>query len=379
MNEKLSINLKSFRRKLSSRIVGRFFIEIAVFTIAIMLIYLLGWRIFHLRTWHGNEFLYPFLHFLNLRSELFIILILFIGFVIIFLRAWSKPLRYLEDIINATENIFNAKGLLIQLPQELKEVEVQMNEIKLNIEYAERTAKEAEQRKNDLVVYLAHDLKTPLTSVVGYLTLLRDEGEISQELQDKYLSIALNKSERLEDLINEFFEITRFNLTNITLEMGEVNLTRMVEQLIFEFKPMLDDKNLDCVLEIQNDLHDDVQGDIHIKCDIDKMQRVLDNLLRNAVNYSFEDSTIIISIKELNDKIEIKFTNQGHTIPRDKLNRIFEQFYRLDSARGTAQGGSGVGLAISKEIIELHKGIITAFSEDEMIEFMIHIPSNTIQ
>lgn len=93
-----------------------------------------------------------------------------------------------------------------------------------------------------MIMYLAHDLKTPLSSVIGYLTLLKDESQMSKELREKYLSISLDKAERLEDLINEFFEITRFNMSNITLQYTKINLTRMLEQLIYEFKPMLKEK-----------------------------------------------------------------------------------------------------------------------------------------
>lgn len=111
-----------------------------------------------------------------------------------------------------------------------------------------RAAKEAEQRKNDLVTYLAHDLKTPITSVIGYLTLLRDEPQISEEIRSRYMNIALDKAERLDDLINEFFEITRFNLSHISLEKKQINLSLMLQQLTYEFQPMLAEKNLTCSL-----------------------------------------------------------------------------------------------------------------------------------
>ena len=170
----------------------------------------------------------------------------------------------------------------------------------------------------------------------------------------------------MEELINEFFEITRFNLSNITLEYSKVNLTRLLEQLTFEFKPMLADKNLECVLEIEPDLM--------IMCDVDKIQRVFDNLLRNAVNYSFEDEKIEISATKDESDIHIKFSNKGNTIPKEKLSRIFEQFYRLDSARSSKSGGAGLGLAIAKEIVELHSGKISARSEDEVVEFEVVLP-----
>ena len=252
------------------------------------------------------------------------------------------------------------------MPSELTVTEKKINHIKHTLEQRKLATELAEQRKNDLVVYLAHDLKTPLTSVIGYLTLLRDESQISEELREKYLSISLEKAERLEDLINEFFEITRFNLSDITLEYSRVNLTRLLEQLTYEFKPMLLEKNLKCELEITSN--------VMLKCDVNKMRRVFDNLLRNAVNYSFDDGTIHIVATQNENNLSIKFTNCGNTIPQEKLERIFEQFYRLDTARSSRSGGAGLGLAIAKEIVELHNGTITAKSENEVIEFEVTIP-----
>lgn len=216
------------------------------------------------------------------------------------------------------------------------------------------------------MVYLAHDLKTPLTSVIGYLTLLRDEEQISEKLRQKYLNISLEKAERLEDLVNEFFEITRFNITNIQLEYSRIDLTRMLEQIAFEFEPMLAEKNLRCVLH--------APPEFQIRLDADKMQRVFDNLMKNAVNYSFENEVIEIGVIPCETSVRVVFQNHGNTIPKEKLERIFEQFYRLDTARTSKSGGAGLGLAISKEIIELHKGKIHAESENERIVFEIELP-----
>ncbi len=296
----------------------------------------------------------------------FIPVVWIIGDIVLLYRLLKKVFFYIDVILKASSEMMDKEIEYIELPPELEAFEKQMNHLKRESEKNERLAHEAEQRKNDLVVYLAHDLKTPLTSVIGYLTLLRDENQISEELREKYLSISLEKAERLEDLINEFFEITRFNLSNLTLEYSRVNLTRLLEQLRYEFKPMFLEKNLDCVLEIP--------PDIMIKFDVNKMQRVFDNLLRNAVNYSFEDGRIYIVAEQEGDTMSIRFINQGNTIPKGKLERIFEQFYRLDTARSSRSGGAGLGLAIAKEIVELHGGTITARSEDEIIEFEVIIP-----
>ena len=211
--------------------------------------------------------------------DLYILLAIAIVFLIvlkIYLRGFTK---YFNEINKGIDTLIDENSGDVVLSSELVATEKKMNYIKHTIQQQKLAAELAEQRKNDLVVYLAHDLKTPLTSVIGYLTLLRDENQISEELREKYLSISLEKAERLEDLINEFFEITRFNLSSITLEYSRINLTRMLEQLVYEFKPMLLEKNLKCEL--------DIPPNIMIKIDANKMQRVFDNLLK----YSLQGTT----------------------------------------------------------------------------------------
>ena len=291
----------------------------------------------------------------------------FLASMWIYLRNFTK---YFYEINRGIDALIEENPGEVILSPELSLTERKINHIRHTLERRKSEAAVAEQRKNDLVVYLAHDLKTPLTSVIGYLTLLRDERQISEELREKYLSISLEKAERLEDLINEFFEITRFSLSSITLEYSNVNLTRLLEQLTYEFQPMLSEKNLTYSLEMERDMT--------LRCDVDQMQRVLDNLLRNAVNYSFEGGTIRIGASQEGEYMKIRFSNRGNTIPKEKLERIFEQFYRLDTARSSRSGGAGLGLAIAKEIVELHQGTIMARSEDERIEFEVTLPCGKI-
>lgn len=357
--------MKRFKRKLSLQIFRRFItttIVSFIITGLILIISLFGLR---QKIWYGTEPLYFLYDFLSRFRFMIIIFIYLAEFIAIFIYYWNKTLSYLEEVINATEEIYSSKDELISISPELLEVENNLNNIKFNLEKNERIARESEKKKNDLIVYLAHDLKTPLTSVIGYISLLRDEGEISPGLREKYLGIALDKAERLEDLINEFFEITRFNLSNLSLEKSKVNLKLMLEQIVFEFKPMLKDKDLE--------IHLSLEKDEFVRIDINKMQRVFDNLLRNAINYSFEGSIIDI-IVEMDHKLTIKVINSGDTIPKEKLDRLFEQFFRLDDSRGTSSGGSGLGLSIAKEIVKLHNGELTASSFDEIIEFKIEIP-----
>ena len=327
--------------------------------------------IYQQNIWYGYETFYKLLHFLDRNRSVFITGYLLTGLFAICLYNMKKLFRYLEQIIDATGELFKTDDQLITLPKDLSEIELRMNGLKLQVQKNQRAAKDAEQRKNDLVVYLAHDLKTPLTSVIGYLTLLQDEPQISDEIRSKYLTIALDKAERLcgtclEDLINEFFEITRFSLTHLTLERSKINLTRMLEQTIYEFAPMFQEKDLQCHLSTEDNLM--------LRCDPEKLQRVFDNLLRNAVNYSYEHSSILIHVTHDETQLSLVMENQGPAIPQEKLERIFEQFFRLDSARTSRNGGSGLGLAIAKEIVELHQGTITAESHDNTISFHVALP-----
>ena len=320
--------------------------------------------------WYPESRLYWFLVFIKDNLLFFSLIVFLIGWFIITYVYVSKPLAYLDELAGAAEKLVRPTGDPILLPGDLSYLEGELNRAREQALENARAAKDAEQRKNDLVVYLAHDLKTPLTSVIGYLTLLHEEKEISKETRERYISISLEKAERLEDLINEFFDITRFNLTEITLDCSRFNPARLLEQIVFEFGPMLAEKNLKCELDMRQDLT--------VQWDADKMQRVFDNLLRNAVNYSYPNSTIQILGTFEDGIIRIRFRNHGNTIPPEKLERIFEQFYRVDKARGSGTGGTGLGLAIAKEIVGHHNGTICAVSENEIIEFEVRIPSNPV-
>ena len=212
---------------------------------------------------------------------------------------------------------------------------------------------------------MAHDLKTPLTSVIGYLSLLNEEQEIPKKLQNKYIKIALDKALRVEELTNQFFEITRYNLNDIPLNKTNIDLVMLLDQLVEEFYPMLEERNLKLNITKPNILMHNADGD--------KLARAFGNLLKNAISYSYENTTITINMIENEENIEITFKNKGATIPEYKLERIFDKFYRADESRQTNNGGAGLGLAITKDIIELHNGTIEAKSEDEVIEFIVKL------
>ncbi len=275
-------------------------------------------------------------------------------------------IKYFTAINRGIDALVEENAGEVSLPPELLDTEKKINYIKHTLEQRKADAMLAEQRKNDLIVYLAHDLKTPLTSVIGYLTLLRDEPQISQELRCRYTGIALEKAERLEELINEFFDITRFNLTALTLETEHIYLSRMLEQITNEYDPILAEKELSW--------HTEIEPGIEMAGDVNKLVRVFDNLIRNAVNYSYPGTEIFFSAAIAGGQVRLLVKNHGRTIPEDKLAHLFEQFYRLDASRASATGGAGLGLAIAKEIVELHGGSITAASAEESITFTVMLP-----
>ena len=227
-------------------------------------------------------------------------------------------------------------------------------------------AAESEARKNDLVMYLAHDLKTPLTSVIGYLSLLQESPELSTAQRAKYVGIALEKANRLEMLINEFFEISRFNLQQITLERNRIDLGMMVLQKADEFYPMCRERELEISVEIPQR--------IVMLADADKLARVLDNLLKNAVTYSYRGTVIRVGAQRRENNVMIRVRNECDEISPEKLARLFDKFFRADAARTSASGGSGLGLAIAKQIVELHGGTITAKSTPEHTDFTVVLP-----
>lgn len=295
---------------------------------------------------------------------------LVIGFIILFLIFYNllvkRMLHYLSSVEAAIDAIQREDDEQIVLVPELKPLEDKLMALRATLKRKEMETAISEQKKNDLVVYLAHDLKTPLTSIIAYLTMLDQRKSMPDEDREKYIHVTFEKASRLRELINEFFEITKFNLQDIVLEKEQLNLSFLLEQLADESYGVLKDKYLTCSVKTDDDLM--VMGDP------DKLARVFDNLLRNAIAYSYTDTEIEIEARAKGTDIVITFKNQGHEIPEQNLKLIFEKFYRVDNARSSQTGGSGLGLSIAKRIVELHGGIIEATSDWERTTFTVVLP-----
>ncbi|MBE5965477.1 MAG: HAMP domain-containing histidine kinase [Lachnospiraceae bacterium] len=352
-------------KKITFRCAGAAVLASILYALLIVAAYVIVNRI----VWQPS----PLYYFLK-RVELYAYLLIPVGWIILILAViyvyWRKTVGYIEDIAAASAALVRQDDEDIRLPAELREIEDRMNQIKKTALKNERDAKEAEQRKNDLVVNLAHDIRTPLASVIGYLNLLDEAADMPVEQRAKYTGITLEKAYRLEQLIEEFFEITRFNLSTIVLNKRKINLTFMLQQMADEFYPIMMPQNKRTIVHVPDDLV--------IWGDADKLARVFNNILKNAIAYSYSDSTIEVTASVKAEKVVIQFTNSGDPIPPHKLEVIFERFFRLDTSRSSQTGGSGLGLAIAKEIVTAHGGTISAQSDEIKTTFTVALPTGNL-
>lgn len=319
----------------------------------------------------GSSFWYNLFYFLS-QNRVFI---LCVGCILVFIatsRWMFRPLleeytcRYAElikDNIRLKKNEMNETP--VQFAKTLKPLEDVLNGINTEIRLSRYAAKEAEQRKDDLVVYLAHDIRTPLTSVLGYLELLTENQNLPKAQQKKFMDSALRKARRMQLLVEELFEVTRYSITQIELEKSPVNLSMMVNQLVEEVRPVFEQRSIKTEISL---------AEIpEVFVDPDKLARALDNVLRNAAYYTPPGGEITVSLDSVDALTRMRISNTGAEIAPEKLARFFEKFYRGEEARQSETGGSGLGLAIAKSIIEAHGGSITAENKDRITTFTILI------
>lgn len=318
---------------------------------------------FHMR----HDYALRLYHFIfRNNSEIIFIGAVAITFIVLLRFSLRRFTRYFDSINNGINALIEDDGSNIVLMPEMEAIEKKLNTVRLTLEQRSHAAQLAEQRKNDLVMYLAHDIRTPLTSVIGYLSLLNETADMPTEQRNQHVHIALEKAYRLEHLIDEFFEITQLNSQTITLSKTSIDLYYMLVQMIDEFYPQLTASGKQATIHVSENFT--------IYGDPDKLARVFNNILKNAAAYSKDNSVIDITAGLSGDVASIVFKNAG-SIPKDKFTAIFEKFYRLDDARSSDTGGAGLGLAIAKEIIVQHGGQIHAESDGKYTTFTVELPA----
>lgn len=292
-----------------------------------------------------------------------------IVFIFLMFHFTKSKLRYIEYISHCLGEI--SKGDLSY------EVEVvgqdELAKVASDIAYMEEQIKrqieaqmQAEKTKNELITNVAHDLRTPLTSIIGYVGLIKDKRFESEEEYEKYLDIAYSKAEKLKVLIEDLFEYTKLNNQAVELKKESMSITSLINQLIEELMPIAEEKQV----TIQTDIK---ATDTTIQADILKMTRVFENLIENAIKYTGQGETIHVAVEEINGEVFVNIRNRCKEMPEGDIDRLFDRFYRSDASRNSNTGGSGLGLAIAKNIVKLHGGEIWVQMSGDIISFNVKI------
>lgn len=308
----------------------------------------------------------------NAVLSLFLSVIIFIS---LFMIITNKKMKYVEEIELGLRVIQNG-NLSYRIEEkgndEIRNLARNINNMAKEINNRIENERNSEKTKSELITNVSHDLRTPLTSVMGYIGLVKDGKYESEETMREYLSIAFNKSNQLKNLIDDLFEYTKLNNNGVVLETERVNIVGLLSQIAEEYIYVLEDNNL----EIETDFRS-TQNILEL--DPSKIVRVFENLLMNAIKYSLKPGKINLSTYEKNGSLFVKITNKGESISKEKLSKLFDRFYRVDEARNSNINGSGLGLAISKNIVELHNGEIWADSKDNHISFYVRFDMNKEQ
>lgn len=303
------------------------------------------------------------------HMAIFIICVLII-FAALFVLISYDTIFYLKEIIIGIERMKNGDmefELRVEGEDELAVIANSINEMRVRIASENETKRLAEQTKDELITNVAHDLRTPLTSVIGYLDLVRQENILTPAQQKKYIGIAYDKAKSLETLIKDLFDYTRYNKDKVKIHQNILDLNEFMTQLVDEFYPSFTDKGLVCVQEFANE-------SLIVYGDGELLARAIGNLMSNAIKYGADGKQIEIYTERHAGDAVIKVVNYGRIIPKEDLNKIFDKFYRVESSRSLKTGGTGLGLAIAKNIVELHEGKISADSGLSGTTFQISLP-----
>lgn len=294
-------------------------------------------------------------------------ILLFVLYFLLFTRKISRDLSYISNQITNVAKGNLSEHVEIVRQDEIGEIAYRVNEMTREIERLMEAERGALQTNKELITCVAHDLRTPLTSVIGYLQLAMDTEKYPVEERQKYAKIASAKANRLEGMIQDLFSYTKLMSGEISLHPCDIDIVKLIEQMVEEFYPIFQDSGLECYFHKNTDR-------FMMKLDPDLIARAVQNLLSNATKYGKDGKKILINLMEMEQQVQISVTNYGLIIPKESLNLIFEKFYRVEESRSRQTGGTGLGLNIAKEIIVLHNGTIDVESGESGTVFTVTLP-----
>lgn len=280
-------------------------------------------------------------------------------FSVTFMILQEPYIRYISRISEAVQNISEGNlNTVIDVigDDEFSSMAANLNHMAADIKKLMEKERESERTKNELITNVAHDLRTPLTSIIGYLELLAGNQQVPADMQHKYIEIAYGKSRRLQKLIEDLFGFTKLNCGKIAMHVGQIDIVKLLGQLVEEAYPNFVEKGL------SYDLQSNVPAKI-INADGNLLARLFDNLIGNAIKYGADGKRVLVKIHAEGETVTVSVTNYGYVIPADELSLIFNKFYRVEQSRSSSTGGTGLGLAIAKEIVDMHGGTISVASD----------------
>lgn len=280
-------------------------------------------------------------------------------FSVTFMILQEPYIRYISRISEAVQNISEGNlNTVIDVigDDEFSSMAANLNHMAADIKKLMEKERESERTKNELITNVAHDLRTPLTSIIGYLELLAGNQQVPADMQHKYIEIAYGKSRRLQKLIEDLFGFTKLNCGKIAMHVGQIDIVKLLGQLVEEAYPNFVEKGL------SYDLQSNVPAKI-INADGNLLARLFDNLIGNAIKYGADGKRVLVKIHAEGETVTVSVTNYGYVIPADELPLIFNNFYRVEQSRSSSTGGTGLGLAIAKEIVDMHGGTISVASD----------------
>jgi len=297
-------------------------------------------------------------------------LIIFIPLSIMFFFFLTRPyVKYFDEISNGIHHLANGdftNEVHVSSNDEFGYIAREINVASEKLKEAVERGDFAESSKDQLIVNLAHDLRTPLTSVLGYLDLILKDENLTKEQIKHFSTIAFTKSERLESLIDELFEITRMNYGMLQLDKRPIDISELLIQLEEELYPLLEKKGLEARLNMDSYLP--ISGDGKL------LARVFENLLTNAIRYGYDGKFVDVNAYIESEEVVVQIINYGDSIPEEDLPYLFDMFYTGDKARSEQQGSTGLGLFIAKNIVEQHDGKISAESNVIRTIFEVRLP-----
>lgn len=306
-----------------------------------------------------------------------IVLMVVVGisvFLVCFLILMNNIVRYIKEINRGIRQIADgdlSAQIEVKGNDELTYIATSLNDMTGKLERLMDRERESERTKNELITSVAHDLRTPLTSILGYMEFLSMGQKLDDATRDKYINVVYLKAKRLQKLIEDLFSFTKLNYGKIAMKVDKVDIVMLLNQLLDDFYPSFADKNLEYEFACE-------EGSLLIDADGNLIARLFDNLINNAIKYGAEGKLIKVELVKEYEQVVVRVINYGYVIPKEDLNKIFNKFYRVEQSRSENTGGTGLGLAIVKNVVDMHRGKITVKSglDGTVFEVRLNISFN---